>query len=290
MHEDQDKNLSTIDSNLKRKPRVASTNVAADEIVAELLTRQNEIHRWVGRSNLAFDSRYSHLNKQKFQKSLPEIVTGNPESLLAQNVDVAIMASFNSPQLIKQVKAFDIEVVLNTNFNSILDIMNNIELIGKKIHAEPEAAELVAEMKHRLHVLRENPLHMSKGQKPSVIRFAANGVVSGEGTVFDDIVKHAGGENLAATKGLKGWAKINDEIIASLSPDFIISQPSHKNRSEIIDFIRSFPSWRLMKNLELSSLILLPERNLNASSHHVVLVTEQLHKQLLSRIQSAGKP
>lgn len=270
------------------KLRVATANVAADEIVAELLRRQKQLDRWVGRSSLAFEPRYSHLKVTDFKKATPHVVTDNPEALLANKADVVILSEFNRPLLISQIKSLGIQVVTSKSYRSIDDIIDNIRAIGKAIGAPQQADQVVKEMLERLQWFEANPLYLPNGGKPNLIKFARNGVVSGDGTIFNELVNHIGASNIAVQHGLKGWGKLNDEIIALMEPDFIISPDSHETPAALLRFIRLHAPWNLMKNLSEDKLITLPERDLNVGSHHVVGAIERLHKSIASRLNEGS--
>jgi iron complex transport system substrate-binding protein len=106
-------------------------------------------------------------------------------------------------------------------YNSIAEIQQNIRLIGRVVGEEARAEALVAQMQARLHALadRLGPIK----ERPRVLYWGAHGYTAGRLTSLDDLITHAGGENLAATYGIIGPANLSAEQVLAMNPHVILS-------------------------------------------------------------------
>lgn len=275
--------LSKTRSSLKprrylEKPKVATTNLAADEIVHALLSEQGELNRWVGHSELATNPEYSHLSKEDIYAKTQNIaMVHSVESILSTKPDLVIMASFNRKELIEQVKALGMEVLLLDRFASFEDIKINIKTIGKKIGAAKEAEILINQLDSRVLKLKSKPLSLLNNQAPSFILFSESAVVMGKQTSLDSMISLLGGRLIPAELGIKGWGQLNDEALANAKPDFVISTLTTADETSLVSHMKSFGAWRFVDSLKADTILKVAHKDLLSVSHHFVTGLESLY-------------
>ncbi|MGL5095090.1 MAG: ABC transporter substrate-binding protein, partial [Planctomycetia bacterium] len=109
--------------------------------------------------------------------------------------------------------------------------------------------------------------------------YYSGGYTAGSRTVFDELLRAAGGVNAAAAAGLVGYAQLSTELAVSLDPDVVILPGSrdvtgdgtpgglYDPKSVVVDD----PAWRSTKAVRTGRVYVLPAERLTAISHFVVL-------------------
>jgi len=256
----------------KLPQRIASGTVGTDEILFELLSRRQELHRLIAVSIFSDNKRYSQLDK--IPASIKGRVSDSVEALVALKPDLAILASYNRQEISHQLKGAGIQVEIQENFRSILDIQNNIRFIGKLIGAEREAQALLDEMNKAL--LASKPLKPCPQGDPSFIQFSEYDTIPGVDTIINDAAAHAGLVNLAGQLKLKGWAPLSQEVLVTLNPDYVIIAGDPEQKSSWQNRLKKSPAWQKLKAVQSGRLIIVPERQLYTVSQHVVKLVKTL--------------
>jgi len=252
--------------------RIASATVGTDEILVEILSRRQELHRLVAVSIFSNNKSYSHL--ETIPPSIKGRVGDSVEALLALKPDLAIVASYNRQEISHQLKAAGVQVVTQDNFRSIADIEENIRLIGQVTGTDKEAQALVQEMQKELQAAK--PKKSCKNGDPTFIQFSGYDTVPGADTIINDAATRAGLVNLAARLKLKGWAPLSQEVLATLNPDFVIAAGEPKQKKAIQSQLQKIPAWQKLKAVEAGHLIVIPDRQLYTVSHHVTALVKTL--------------
>lgn len=260
-----------------RPERIASGSLASDEILVTLLWQTKEIARLVAVSQFATDPRYSNVADR-----IPEIVSGRVggelESLLALKPDLAILASYNKPEIEQRLAGAHVKVLRLSEFRSLDDIANNIKAIGAATALEQPAAEMIARFQKGRAAAREAA--KKRGTHPTVLDFSADGSVSGKGTLFDALVSEAGGVGLAGQIGLKDWPKLSTEALAVLRPDVLVAVGDPGDKAKVLTEIRSLPGWKEMPAAKAGKVIVIPGRELAAVSPFVLNALDKLNAEL----------
>ncbi len=117
--------------------------------------------------------------------------------------------------------------VLALNPSSIDEVLAAITLIGEITGKEMEASGLVAEMRNRIKAVTDKTDSLPQGQKPRVFYLVWHDplMTAGSGTIHDEIIRKAGGINIA--RDLKEWADISLEAVIRANPQVMIASVSH---------------------------------------------------------------
>lgn len=252
--------------------RIASATVGTDEILFEILSRRQELHRLVAVSIFSENKKYSHL--EKIPASIKGRVGDSVEALLALKPDLAIVASYNRQDISHQLKAAGVSVITQENFRSLSDIQDNIRMIGRVTGTSKEAEALVLEMQKELQASKK--AKACAAGDPTFIQYSGYDTVPGADTIINDAAAHAGLVNLAARLKLSGWAPLSQEVLATLNPDFVVISGDPLQKKAVQDQLARSPAWQKLKAVQAGRLIIVPERELYTVSHHVTKLVRTL--------------
>jgi iron complex transport system substrate-binding protein len=130
-------------------------------------------------------------------------------------------------------------------------------------------------MRGRRHQLAEQ-LH-ELAQRPRVL-YWSSGFTSGQGTTIDDVIRLAGGMNVAVELDLKGPVEISPERVIQADPEIVLlSRWSAGDRESSIE---QHPILRNLKAVRDHHVIAIEGRYLTSVSQHVMEGAERLASQL----------
>jgi iron complex transport system substrate-binding protein len=249
--------------------RIASFCLGCDEILWELF--KNDRKNIVGLSQLADDPLYSSVAEE-----VPHALArmGDDLEYVAQiKPDLVVIASYNRAEIPLTLRKLKIPFIILENFHNLADIRQNITTLGKATGKTQEAEALVRSIDNDLVSVTRPP---PAARKPTVLNFSSDGTLWGQGSLFDEIVSNAGGINIASQIGIKGWPVVNQERIASLNPDFIVTAPEDAKAR----VFASTPGWKQLPAVRSNKIVAIPSPWLNSASHHVVKAIVLLNKSL----------
>ncbi len=161
-------------------------------------------------------------------KTLPKLSDGfnpNYEQVIAAKPDLVLVASISSPDVVKKFDELKIPTLMIGAVNSSFEsVKQDIQLVGKAIGAELQAAQVTADMDKKLAEL-ETKLAAAK-TKPRVFweldaTDPAKPFTPGPGTFVHEIIVLAGGENIAGNAA-SPYIQMNAEEIIKANPEVII--------------------------------------------------------------------
>jgi iron complex transport system substrate-binding protein len=160
-----------------------------------------------------------------------------PEAAAKQNV-----GSYNAPNL-EQIVALEPDLVLASeehetetaaleargitvvalNPGTVSEVLNTITLIGKITGQDKEATSLVAGMQQHIDAITAKTASLTADQKPRVFVVIWHDPIwtVGSGTFHDELIKMAGGVNVAGD--LSGYTDISLENVLIENPQIIIA-------------------------------------------------------------------
>lgn len=147
--------------------------------------------------------------------------TPNIEAIIAKNPDLVIASYGNGEENIKKLKELGI-TVLSLYPKSLQDLLKDIELVGKATGFDNEAKKLVENLQRRINLIEEKNKKIPEEKRPRILwlMWYPELWTAGKGTFFDQLVKLAGGENVAFD--LKGWKIISKETVLARDPQIIL--------------------------------------------------------------------
>lgn len=236
--------------------RIASTTEGTDEILSALIPKKRLV------MVTTFASQPAYSNIVSYVKGIPAINEVNAEQVLAVKPNLVLMASYNTPAIVKQIEQTGVPVFEFTNFNSVQDIENNILLVGRLVGVRNKAAGIVDAMNKQLAQIHKTTLHRNK---PTVLEYGSDGYVAGSDTTVNSIIDEAGGIN--AARAISGWRTVTDEEVIKLNPQVIIDASSDAG---MVKKVMSDPALASVAAVKNHRVYLINGAHLMAVSQYIV--------------------
>lgn len=197
--------------------RIVSQNAHADDYLYAVVPAE----RVVGVSETAYDRRFS--NMYEHVARYHPIVANDPERVLLAHPDLVITAESVRAEVPDLLRQAGVPVYrMHSMFETLVSIEDHIRLIGYLTGEDDRAkAELV---RFRGVISRAAARRPSETTAPRVLGLGLGGGYSyGSRTLFNDILRVLGAENVSATYGLVGYDRASDERIVRWNPDWIVT-------------------------------------------------------------------
>lgn len=149
--------------------------------------------------------------------------TGNAEEVLALQPDLVIASPTRRRETLAILGSRNIPIFPLSSADSYVKIRQQMREVAKMVGHVDRGEKLVAEMDREMAGLPR-----AKG-KPVIAYYQRRGFLTGGGTLVDDLIKRAGGINLATTLGRGPLSRLSLEEMAAARPDFLILESSGRN-------------------------------------------------------------
>lgn len=253
--------------------RLITLAAGLDEILWELCSRPDDKKKIVGLSPLAGQKEFSNLPTRDVV-GIPH-VTDSPEPIIALRPDAVFVAPYNRPTTIRFLKKAGIHVVETHDVKSIADIKFNIKLMGQIIGRHDEALTIISIMERQLANLPlKNPPKNGAKVTPRILGYEPTGYLMGKETLFDDMVTHAGGTNLASELGINGWQKTSLERLSQLEPDWIVIPAQPKDENKLRQQIKKQTGWKSLLAVKNERFIFVPPSQMMATSQKIIAAVQ----------------
>lgn len=256
----------------QRPARIASQTLGTDEILLAICRPE----RIVAFSRFALDPKYSNVADEARAAGAPAVQ--NAEDILQLNPDLIFVARYSRAEAIEQLQAAGAPAFRFANFDRIEDIKTNIRTVGHASGDDQQAESLVGRMNDRLASIRAR---IPQGiERPRVMTYGSAGYTAGANTLFDDIIRHAGGTNVAAERGIGGFGKISAEQLLEWQPDFIVVGANRGEFEKVRQQLLANPAVATTNAARAGRVIIMDNRYFLTVSHHVVRAVEALAAEL----------
>ena len=260
----------------KKPQRIVSASVASDEILWLILEKAKSLERLIGVSYLADQEKYSHISEKV--KKIPFKVGKSLETFVKAQPDLLILASFNRPELIRQIEQLSVPVFVMNDFSSIEDIVKAVKSLASLI-GERKAGELVVgEFMQNLKMLEDSI--QKRESPPKVLAMVGEHGVIGQGTLFDSMLKFTGAVNASSQLSLTGWPQLGDEALVKLNPDFVVFSEDGVDTNSLLAKFQGKVSTRSWNAVKRCSFIRIPSRNMSAASPFILEGIQKIKIQL----------
>ncbi|MHC5037639.1 MAG: ABC transporter substrate-binding protein [Planctomycetota bacterium] len=143
-----------------------------------------------------------------------------PEKILALQPDLVLVGMVGRKEPIYRLREIGTCIFVLPDMNNFSEIREGYLLLGKLIGAQKKARRDLRQVEARLAEVRRR----LAGRKP-VGTFVEVGVrplfTAGQGSMIDDILRHAGATNVAATLG-NAYFRVDTEQVLSLNPEAVL--------------------------------------------------------------------
>lgn len=194
--------------------RIVSQDAHADEYLYAVVPPS----RIVGVSASAYDGRVS--NVIPFLERYRPVVSSDPETVVRLNPDLVIAPVSARADVTSLLRHANVPVYrLYTMFETLASVEEHIRLVGYLAGEDARAEE---EVRRFSGAVTRAAARRSAGSRPEVL--GLGGTYSyGSRTLFADVLRVLGADNLAARHGLAGYDRITDEHIVRWDPEWIVA-------------------------------------------------------------------
>jgi iron complex transport system substrate-binding protein len=195
--------------------RLVSQSMSADEYLYSIVPPD----RVVGVSESAYQERISNVYDLA-RRHMP-VVAIDPERVLRADPDLILMPAEARSDVPGLFRAAGVPVYrIYTMFPTLASIEAHIRLVG---YLTGEDARADAEAR-RFHAAVQRAAARRPTHRPAPRVMGFGGIYSyGSDTLFHDILRVLGAENVAATHGFIGYDRVTDEHIVRWDPEWIVA-------------------------------------------------------------------
>jgi iron complex transport system substrate-binding protein len=204
------------------------------------------------------------------------------EPVLAAAPDLVVMPPWSDPAVGALIAHQGIPVHHVGTPSSLAEVREQIRQMGDVVGEQQRAEQVVGALDARLTAVAERArAHL---RRPTVLLWSWSGHSPGEGTLFSELVRLAGGRCAAAEAGLSGYAPIPLERLLELDPDvLVLSRYRADGRArDVVPDPAPDDDSRLasLRAVREDHVLELPTAHLLATSHHVAALAEDLERAL----------
>ena len=151
------------------------------------------------------------------------VSTVSIEKVVALEPDLVLGDELNGKETFERLEELGITVV-GLNPTNISEILAGIMLVGRITGEDENATSLVAEMERRIEEIKNKTWDV-KRPKVAHVTWHDPIWVAGSGTVQNELIEIAGGEN--AFSDIDDWSTVSLEVFIDKNPDVIIVSVGH---------------------------------------------------------------
>jgi len=145
---------------------------------------------------------------------------------------------------------------------TIKETLKSIKMIANVCGISEKGKALVEDLSQRADKIKSEVSKITIPDRPKVFVGGTYETIytPGEGTLFNELITLAGGENIASS--LPGWVKISPEFVAEAEPDIIIIPVGVMNpgeESKIKEDISQRPGWSNIPAIKTQSIFIVNE-------------------------------
>jgi iron complex transport system substrate-binding protein len=246
--------------------RVVSIALSGDEILLELLPPE----RLVGLTYLVDDPATTP-SSVLAPAAAARVTEENPEALLALQPDLVITAGYTRSEPIVLLEAAGVPVVGTGEHATLEDVLSAVTTLGDAVGEPDRASALVASLRARIAAVAERP----RGSRRARVLLWDHGYTYGAGTLADDVIRRAGGSDVASEAGMRGPVDLSEEAAVALAPDVVLVPIEERApRSHAPELLGVAPVWQAVKAVQRGDVYGVPRAWMGSVSHHVVRALE----------------
>jgi iron complex transport system substrate-binding protein len=193
--------------------RVASLNLAADEVLVEILPPD----RLVAVTSFA-DERGTSNVVGRVPPGVARFPKADLERLVALAPDMVVVSEYTDADVLRLIETSGIRVYRMQGLQTLAGYRQAVLDLGRAVGADAAAGRVVQRYDDVLSRLRAR---LAGAPRPRVL-YWADGMTAGAGTAIGSLVETAGGTNVAAAAGVTGIAPIGAERAFALDPDVVL--------------------------------------------------------------------
>ncbi len=148
--------------------------------------------------------------------------TPNIEKVVALSPDLILATSIHEKRIIPALEGKGLNI-FTLDPKNLDEVLESIVLVGKVTGTSEEASQLITEMRNRIKAVTDKTDNLPQIQRPRVFYITWHDPLKtpGSGTRHDELIRMAGGTNIA--RDLTGYAAISLEAVIEANPQVIIA-------------------------------------------------------------------
>jgi iron complex transport system substrate-binding protein len=198
------------------------------------------------------------------------------EKISAAHPDLVLASDITPKETIQQLRGLGLTVVVVSPHN-IDQVVRDIRMIGEVTGEETRAGMLATNLSSRLAAIA--PVG-SATRRPTVAHVVWNNplYVSGNDTLQNDVIEHAGGKNVFAN--IDGWGTVSLEEFLVRNPDIIVVSGGDgmddTARDEILDDFMTSPQYASLSAVKDHRVYAVNADAISRAGPRIVDATEQV--------------
>lgn len=254
--------------NLPRPCRIVSLTIRSDEILMELAERKTivALSKWADdpvASNVAGEA-----------KQIPLRALPSEEMILGMKPDLVIASQSQPYDLIYRLRSLGIPVYVCPLAHSINDTEKLILDLGKLLHREAKAQQMVNRMEDVVQEFAQKAATIPEDKRVTVYRFTVSGGNGGKNTYYDDVCQKAGVKNAAAQMVFRGTQLLPKEQVLQMNPDVIFLPTwDWSGKLDLAAYKRDIvedPALQTVNAIRNKRLYVIPDTHMLCSSQYMV--------------------
>jgi iron complex transport system substrate-binding protein len=255
---------------MPEKPqRIASLNLAADEILVEIVP----LERLVAATEAADDPQSSSI-VGRIPGSVPRFFRGDLERLVALQPDLVVVSEYTDADFLVALERSGLRYHRMEGLDSMAGYRRALLELGKVVGEPAAAARLAGAYDARLAQIAGRLKDVSR---PRVL-YWANPFTAGGHTAIGALIECAGGRNVGRELGVEGIVPIGAERAFAADPDLLLVAVSPGNDGR--EALAAHPLLSQLPAVREGRVVSLPTHLLVSLSHHAAEACDALARQL----------
>ena len=258
--------------------RVASINLAADEVLVALLlpARLVSVTRWAdekGTSNVV----------GRVPAQVHRFAKADLEQLVSLHPDLVVVSEYTDADFLKQLDLTGLRFHRMQGLSSIPGVRAAILDLGRAVGEEEAARALVARFDA---VFADLNGRLAGAKRPRVL-YWSSGMTAGADTAIGALIEAAGGANVGREMGVAGIAPPGAERAFAADPDVVLVGTWPKAEEDLTEH----PLLQKMRSVREGRIVILPTERLVALSQFTADAAWDLaHLLHPDRVPAVGAP
>ncbi len=254
----------------KAPTRVASLNLASDEILADILP----LAKLVSVTALIDETGTSNA-VGRIPKTIARFPKVDVERLIALRPDLVVVSEYTDADVLRSLEKSGLRVHRMVGLDSLAGFKRALLDLGAAVGESARAASLAADFDARLLEIERR---LKGASRPRVL-YWASGFTAGSKTAFDALIACGGGRNAAAQTGITGITNLGVERAYGVDPDWLFVSRDSTTAKDI----KSHPLLSIMRSVKAGQVVEMPGELLVALNHHAIksceFMARALHKE-----------
>ena len=258
--------LPAVAQSKARPQRIVSMNLCTDE----LLMRIVDPARIAGITYLSQQAVNAPLGLDAIARKLP-INHGLAEEVIKLQPDLVLAGTFTTTTATTLLRHLGYNVVNFDPENTLADMRANIRKLGALVGEPARAERVITEFDARLAQLQAQ---IPPGEKPIFADIGVNNYISGDATLYAEIVNAGGYRTLGQAIGYAGYRNIPLEQVLTERPALISTATPWTSPPSMSTMTLAHPALRTL--LARTPTIAIPERYTTCGAPSVLGAVEML--------------